>query len=76
MDFWLFMGGENKDIKSTELQLYYSFFLDIFLNLKYDDFTMKFKPPFMVSHKYLKNNILISEKGYFLKGEKENEKIK
>ena len=61
MDFWVFMDGENKDIKSTELQLYYSFFLDIFLNLKYDDFTMKFKPPFMVNYNYLKNNKLYSK---------------
>jgi hypothetical protein len=34
MDFWLFMGRKNKDIKSTELQEYCSFFLDIFLKLK------------------------------------------
>ena len=50
MDFWLFMGRKNKDIKSTKLQEYYSFFLDIFLNLKYDDFTMQNKPPFMVNN--------------------------
>ena len=42
MDFWLFMGGKNKDIKSTE------FYLDIFLSLKYDDFTMKFKQLFIL----------------------------